>query len=99
MLLGCALFGLGAGNLISFQPLIAAAEFPPLDVARVVALITAANQATYAFAPLLLGALRDLTAGRSALLVVTALGQVFAATIVLTGRLTRSATLSPSGDD
>lgn len=60
LLLGCALFGLGLGNVTSLPPLIAQAEFRPADVARVVALVTAASQAGYAFAPAAFGLLRDL---------------------------------------
>jgi cyanate permease len=79
-LLGCTLSGLGVGNLLSLPPLIAASEFAPADVARVVALATLVNQASYAFAPALLGALRDLPAGTSAPLVLTAFVQIAAAT-------------------
>ncbi|HSU06649.1 MAG TPA: MFS transporter [Acetobacteraceae bacterium] len=65
LLLGCLLFGLGLGNVTSLPPLIAQAEFAPADVQRVVALVTAFSQASYAFAPVAFGALRDLgqTAG------------------------------------
>jgi hypothetical protein len=55
LLLGCVLFGLGIGNLTSLPPLIAQAEFCPADVGRVVALVTAINQAVFAFAPAVLG--------------------------------------------
>lgn len=60
LLLGCVLYGLGLGNLLSLPPLIAQAEWPPAQVGAVVALITATNQAFYAFAPGLFGLLRDL---------------------------------------
>jgi len=49
--LGCVLFGLGVGNLTSLPPLIAQREFRPADVGTVVALVTAINQAVFAFAP------------------------------------------------
>jgi MFS family permease len=91
-LLGCTLFGFGVGNLLSLPPLIAAIEFAPADVARVVALVTSVNQASYAFAPALLGVLRDLTAETSAPLVVTGLVQMAAAVVVLAGRRIRPAT-------
>jgi hypothetical protein len=45
------LFGLGIGNLLSLPPLIAQREWPPAQVAAVVALVTAVNQAFYAFGP------------------------------------------------
>jgi len=58
ILLGILLFGLGIGNATSLPPLIAQMEFSPGDVMRVVALITACSQASYAFAPAVFGALR-----------------------------------------
>jgi MFS family permease len=61
VLLGCALFGLGLGNVTSLPPLIAQTEFRPADVARVVALVTAISQAGYAFAPAAFGLLRSLS--------------------------------------
>jgi len=60
LLLGCLLFGLGLGNVTSLPPLIAQTEFAPADVPRVVALVTAISQASFAFAPAAFGALRDL---------------------------------------
>ena len=60
LLAGCVLFGLGIGNLVSLPPLIIQREFAARDVARAVALVIAINQAAVAFAPGLLGALRDL---------------------------------------
>ena len=58
-----ALFGSGIGNATSLPPLIAQAEFAAADVQRVVALIVALAQATYAFAPALFGALLVATGG------------------------------------
>ncbi len=55
LLLGCAIFGLGVGNLIVVPPLIAQAEFDPVDVGGVVALATAFNQALFAVAPAAFG--------------------------------------------
>jgi MFS family permease len=60
LLLGCLLFGLGPGNVASLPPLIAQTEFAPADLPRVAALVTAISQASYAFAPAVFGALRDL---------------------------------------
>ena len=48
---GCILFGLGIGSMLSLPPLIAQTEFAAGDVPRVVALVTAVNQAVFAFAP------------------------------------------------
>ncbi|MGL5116558.1 MAG: hypothetical protein ACRC7C_14665, partial [Beijerinckiaceae bacterium] len=57
---GALLFGLGIGNATSLPPLIAQVEFAEVDAPRVVALVVAIAQATYAFAPLCLGLLREL---------------------------------------
>jgi hypothetical protein len=65
ILLAVALFGSGIGNATSLPPLIAQAEFASQDVPRVVALIVALAQATYAFAPALFGALLAATGGVS----------------------------------
>jgi MFS family permease len=85
LLLGCGLFGLGLGNVTSLPPLIAQTEFRPADVARVVALVTATSQASYAFAPALFALLRE-AGGGAALFAVAALVQVAAAGVVLAGK-------------
>jgi MFS family permease len=61
LLLGVFLFGAGIGNATSLPPLIAQVEFSKEDVPRVVALIIAIAQATYAFAPAVFGLIRELT--------------------------------------
>jgi hypothetical protein len=62
LLLGVVLFGAGIGNATSLPPLIAQVEFVREDVQRVVALIVAIGQATYAFAPVIFGLIRSLSA-------------------------------------
>ncbi len=57
--LGIVLFGLGFGNGTWLPPLIAQVEFVPDEVARVVALIVAVAQGSYAFAPAIFGLIRD----------------------------------------
>ena len=57
--LGIVLFGLGFGNGTWLPPLIAQVEFVPDEVARVVALIVAIGQGSYAFAPAVFGLIRD----------------------------------------
>jgi MFS family permease len=59
LLLGVVLFGVGLGNSVSLPPLIAQQDFSPAETARVVALVTACSQASYAFAPAAFGALRE----------------------------------------
>jgi hypothetical protein len=58
LLAGVILFGLGIGNATSLPPLIAQVEFAGQDVQRVVSLIVAISQASYAFAPAAFGAIR-----------------------------------------
>ena len=59
LLLGVILFGAGIGNATSLPPLIAQVEFVKEDVVRVVPLIVAIGQATYAFAPAAFGLIQD----------------------------------------
>jgi MFS family permease len=56
---GVLLFGFGIGNATSLPPLIAQSEFGKEDSARVVPLIVAMAQATYAFAPAVFGLIRE----------------------------------------
>jgi MFS family permease len=62
LLLGVVLFGIGFGNGTWLPPLIAQVEFVGEDVPRVVALIVAISQATYAFAPVVFGMIREFAA-------------------------------------
>ena len=50
-----ALFGLGTGNLTSLPGLLVQQEFPKQHFARVVSLVVAINQFSFAFGPTLLG--------------------------------------------
>ncbi|HXP72628.1 MAG TPA: MFS transporter [Stellaceae bacterium] len=86
VLTGCVLFGLGVGNVISLAALVAQAEFDRIDVPRVVALATAINQALFAFAPGVFGALRDLMGSYTLLIAFAAALQFAAALLILTGR-------------
>jgi cyanate permease len=83
---GCALFGLGVGNVVSLPPLIAQAEFSSADVLRVVALVTAVNQVFFAFAPALFGTLRDLTGSYALPIALAAALQIAATIVILLGR-------------
>lgn len=94
ILLGVALFGSGIGNATSLPPLIAQVEFVKEDVPRVVALIVAMAQASYAFAPAVFGfVLGAATAGdphlgmhTSAFLLAVAAVQFIAILSFLAGR-------------
>lgn len=83
---GCILFGLGVGNLLSLPPLIAQREFRLADVGTVVALVTAINQAVFAFAPAIFGALRDSTGSYVVPFLVAGGVQTLAAAIIFLGR-------------
>ncbi|AOB30316.1 hypothetical protein AKI39_05855 [Bordetella sp. H567] len=91
---GVALFGMGIGNATSLPPAIAQADFAAADVPRVVALIVAIAQASYAFAPAIFGILlyagqpgSSSTSGHTALLFSGAVAiQIAAAAMLLAGR-------------
>ena len=92
--LGVVLFGTGFGNGTWLPPLIAQVEFVPDDVPRVVALIVAISQATYAFAPVVFGMIREFSphpagvesGAAPALFVVAAMVQGLAICAFLAGR-------------
>jgi cyanate permease len=84
--LGCVLFGLGIGNLTSLPPLIVQKEFDRADVITAVALIVAINQGVFAFAPAIIGALREVTANYQLPFALIAVIQLLAAVIILLGR-------------
>jgi hypothetical protein len=73
-------------SLPSSAALIAQKEFEPGDVPRVVALVTAINQAVFGFAPGIFGVLRDLSGEYAVPFAVAACVQLAAVLIVLTGR-------------
>ena len=79
------------GNLLTLPPLIAQREFPPETVSRAVALITAVNQAVFAFAPALLGVLREVSGSYLLPFLVAAAVQLVAACVVILGRVIASA--------
>lgn len=85
LMLGAVLFGLGIGNLLSLPPLIAQRDWPPAEVARVVAMVTAVNQAFYAFGPGLFGAAME-SFGPWAPPVAAGVLQVAAAAVLMAGR-------------
>jgi MFS family permease len=89
---GCGLFGLGIGNLLTLPPLIARREFVSDAVPRVVALVTAVNQAVFAFAPAILGILVEGSGGYRVPFLTVAAVQSLAAAVILLGR-----GLAPSG--
>ena len=85
--IGCILFGLGLGNLISLPGLIVQQEFAPQHFSRIVGLIVAANQFTFAFGPGLLGFLQQARGDYTGALVVCFIAEVTAAAIVISPRI------------
>jgi len=83
VLVGCVLFGLGVGNVVSLPPLIAQQEFRAPDVGTVVALVVAVNQAVFALSPAVLGLLRDISTSYVVPFALAAAMQIAAALIVL----------------
>jgi MFS family permease len=82
---GCALFGLGVGNLTTLPGLVLAAEWPRDHFGHLVGLVVGINQFTFAFGPSLVGVVRDLTGGYPAALGVCAALQAMAAIMILLG--------------
>ncbi len=69
---GVLLFGAGIGNTTSLPPLIAQVEFTRADAQRVVPLIVAIGQGTYAFAPAAFSALRSSSIHETAAVAIAA---------------------------
>ncbi len=88
---GCALFGLGVGNVITLPGLLVEAEFPREHFAGTISLITATNQLAFAFAPGLLGLLRDATGDYRLAYALCAAADLVAAAVVVLGRSRREA--------
>jgi MFS family permease len=86
LLAGCVLFGLGLGNLVSVPGLIVQREFRKEHFARIVAMIVAINQFTFAFGPGLLGYLQRIRGDYTAALVVCLAIEIAAAVLVMLPR-------------
>src|SRR5262249_4090396 len=87
---GCGLFGLGVGNMISLPSLIVQQEFPKQHFSRIVSLIVAINQFTFAFGPSVLGYLERASGGYTAALVACLIMQAIAALVVVSPALARA---------
>jgi MFS family permease len=83
LVIGCVLFGLGLGNLVSLPPLIVQQEFPQRDFARIVSMVVAINQFAFAFGPALLGRLQQPDGAYTHALFACLVMQVLGAIIVL----------------
>lgn len=86
------LFGLGVGNVVSLPGLIVQREFHKQHFSRVISLIAAINQFTFAFGPGLVGYLQRAEGSYTVALVACLVVQATAAIIVVApvfGRIAR----------
>jgi MFS family permease len=81
--LGCVLFGVGVGNATTLPGLIVQQEFPKRHFARIVSLVVAIDQFSFAFGPSLLAALQRAANSYTAPFLVCAAVEVTAAIVVL----------------
>ena len=88
---GCALFGLGVGNLTTLPALILAVEWPRERFSTLVGMVVGINQLTFAFGPSLVGVIRDWSGTYGPALGACAGLQAIAATLVALGPGTRAA--------
>jgi hypothetical protein len=86
LLAGVLMFGVGIGNATSMPPLIAQVDFVKDDVPRVVALVVAIGQATYAFAPAAFGLIREFAPQDAYLFAAAALVYALAIGVLFAGR-------------
>jgi MFS family permease len=93
---GCALFGLGVGNLTTLPGLIVAVEWPRERFSALVGLVVAINQFTFAFGPSIVGVLRDWAGTYGPALGVCAALQAVAAGMILLGPEGRSRARIPA---
>jgi MFS family permease len=83
LMVACAVFGLSAGNIITLPSLVIQREFEAASFGMLVGLSWAITQFTYAFGPGVMGALRDLTGGYGAPLVLCITLDIAAAVLIL----------------
>jgi MFS family permease len=87
--LGCVLFGIGVGNASSLPGLIVQQEFGEAHFARIVSVVVAINQFSFAFGPTLLARLQHAEGTYRAALVLCLAMQISAAIIVSLPALVR----------
>ena len=93
LIFACALFGASVGNMITFPSLIIRKEFDLVDFGMLTGLATAIGQIIYAFGPMMMGVLRDLSGDyRWPLLICTVLQTAAALIVLLRGNVQGSAT-------
>jgi cyanate permease len=82
---GCALFGVGVGNLTMLPGLILGVEWRRERFAALVGLVVGVNQFAFAFGPSLVGVLHDRAGGDGPALLACATLQAIAAVTILFG--------------
>jgi cyanate permease len=82
---GCALFGLGVGNMTTLPALILAVEWPRERFSALVGMVVGINQLTFAFGPSLVGVIRDWSGAYGPALVACAGLEAIAAILVALG--------------
>jgi predicted MFS family arabinose efflux permease len=83
---GSIVVGLAVGNMVSLPGLLVGREFSPAQFAGVISVVTATNQVAFAFAPTLMGLLRDATGDYSAALLLCLVLDLVAAVLIVAGR-------------
>jgi cyanate permease len=81
--LGCVLVGLGVGNATSLPGLIVQQEFQKQHFARIISIVVAINQFTFAFGPTLLAQLERAEGNYSVALLLCVAMEIAAAAVVL----------------
>jgi MFS family permease len=89
LIVGCVVFGLSAGNLLTLPSLVIQREFDASSFGMLVGLSWAISQFTYAFGPGLLGVVRDVTGGYAAPLGICIALELAAAALILLRPATR----------
>jgi MFS family permease len=87
--IGCVLFGLGVGNTTSLPGLLVQQDFPKQHFTRIVSLVVANNQFSFAFGPSLLGQLEHAEGSYSIGLLVCLSMEAVAAIIVVSPAVAR----------
>lgn len=81
--LGCLLFGAGLGNASSLPGLIVQQEFPKQHFARIISIVVAINQFSFAFGPILLARLSAIEGSYKGALALCLAMELVAALVVL----------------
>ncbi|HEX6442115.1 MAG TPA: MFS transporter [Stellaceae bacterium] len=93
--LGCVLFGAGVGNASSLPGLIVQQEFPKQHFARIISIVVAVNQFSFAFGPTLVARLQQGNPTYTGALVMCLAMELAAAGIVLAPSLVRRLSAPP----